>query len=198
MRRFTVLAFIPVSCHHPLHTVLSTTRRHMIHAPSSESHPPRLGCCFLLLVVLLCFVYFFCIFYFICISVVFCCGLLSPCALLVRSRCRDFCKWICVGTTLLYSPNSNFDSASFASSSFCLMLLVPSGGSHRFSLICTIFAFTTALCGPLRGLGYSFDPFSTLYNYFYIVLVCFWSIVREPTPFFVFRITHSIFLLDQE
>jgi hypothetical protein len=99
---------------------------------------------------------------------------------------RNFCKRICVGTTLLYSHNSNFDSAYFASSSFCLMLLVPSGGSCRFSLICTIFAFTTALCGPLRGLGYSVDPFPTLYNYLYIVLVCFWSIVREPTPFFRF------------
>ena len=170
----------------------------MIHVPSSESRPLCLGCCFFLLVVLLCFVYFFCIFDFICISIVFVCGLLSLCALLVRSRCRDFCNRICVGTSLLYSHNLDFDNASFASFSFWLMLLVPSGGSHKFSLICAIFTSTIALCSPLRGPSHSFDPFSTLYNYFYTVLVCFWSIIGEPTPFFIFRITHYIFLLDQE
>jgi hypothetical protein len=43
----------------------------------------------------------------------------------------------------------------------------------RFASICAHVAFVTALCNSLRGPGHLFDPFSTICNYFSIILVCF-------------------------
>jgi hypothetical protein len=59
--------------------------------------------------------------------------------------------------------------------------MVLSGGSNRFALIYAPFA--TTLCGPLRGPGHLFDLFFTLCNYFSTILVCFGSVVGEPTLF---------------
>jgi hypothetical protein len=57
--------------------------------------------------------------------------------------------------------------------------------SDRFTLICTHFAYVSALWGPLRGPSHLFDPFLILCIYFYIVLVCVWSTVGESTSFSV-------------
>jgi hypothetical protein len=83
-------------------------------------------------------------------------------------------------TTVLFT---DFSSAFIASVSFWWLLLVTSGGSDRFALICAPIASETALRGPLRGPGRLFVPFSTFYNYLCIALICFGSIVGEPTPF---------------
>jgi hypothetical protein len=83
-------------------------------------------------------------------------------------------------TTVLFT---NFSIAFIALTSFRWLLLVTSGGSNMFALICAPFASETALRGPLRGLGHLFAPFPTFCNYFRIALACFGSIVGEPTPF---------------
>ena len=83
-------------------------------------------------------------------------------------------------TTILFL---DFSNAFIALASFLWLLLVTSGGSDRFTLICAPFASETALRDPLRRPGHLFVPFPTFCNYFSIALVCFGSIVREPTPF---------------
>jgi hypothetical protein len=83
-------------------------------------------------------------------------------------------------TTVLFT---DFSSAFIASASFRWLLLVTSGGSNRFALICAPFASETTLRDPLRGRGHLFVPFPTFCNYFRTALVCFGSIIGEPTPF---------------
>ena len=78
---------------------------------------------------------------------------------------------------------TDFSSTFIASASFRWLLLVTSGDSYRFALICVPFAYETALCNPLRGLGHLFFLFPTFCNYFRTTLVCFGSIIGEPTPF---------------
>jgi len=80
-------------------------------------------------------------------------------------------------------PDLDFNNAFTASASF-RWLLFPSEGTDRLVLIRTSLPFVTALCGPLRGPGHLFDIFLAICIYFSTVLVCFWSIVREPTLFF--------------
>jgi hypothetical protein len=83
-------------------------------------------------------------------------------------------------TTVMFM---DFCSAFITSVSFWWLLLVTSGGSDRFALICAPFASETALCGPLRGPCHLFVSFPMFYNYFCTALVCFGSIVGESTPF---------------
>jgi hypothetical protein len=87
-------------------------------------------------------------------------------------------------TTVLFT---DFSSAFIALVSFWWLLLVISGGSDRFALICAPFAFETAFCSPLRGSGHLFVSFPTFCNYLCTALVCFRSIVRETTPFSFLR-----------
>jgi hypothetical protein len=94
---------------------------------------------------------------------------------------------------------SDYDSAFLTLASFTWLLFVLSGSSDRFTLICVTFAYEIAFYGSLRGPGHSFNPFSTIYNYFYTVLVCFESIVDEPTTFLVLGSPLSLpFILDKE
>ena len=76
-------------------------------------------------------------------------------------------------------PSTDYYSAFLASITFRWLLLVPSGG---LDLVWTLFAFVTALSGPLRGPGHLYDQFSTLCIYCCAVLVCFGFVVGEPTP----------------
>jgi hypothetical protein len=78
---------------------------------------------------------------------------------------------------------SDFRSAFMASAFFWQLFLITSGGTNRFALIYASFASKIALCGPLIGPGHLLVLFSTFCNYFHIVLVCFGSIVGEPTLF---------------
>jgi hypothetical protein len=71
---------------------------------------------------------------------------------------------------------------------------LPCGGTDGLALLCTPLAFLTVLCGLLRESGHLFDLFFTFYNYFSIVLVYCW----ETYPFFICRIVHFFFLLDQK
>ena len=89
-------------------------------------------------------------------------------------------------TTVLFT---DFSNAFIALASFWWLILVTSGGLDRFALICAPFASETALRGPLRGSGHLFVPFPTFCNYFRIVLICFGSIVGEPTPFSFFGLS---------
>jgi hypothetical protein len=90
-------------------------------------------------------------------------------------------------------PNSDFNSASTTSASFRWLLLFPSGDSDRFALICAHFASVTALSDLLREPSHLFDPFPIICNYFINVLVCFGSIVGEPTPFLFIRLSTPFF-----
>jgi hypothetical protein len=93
-------------------------------------------------------------------------------------------------------PTLDFDNAYLASASFRWLLLVLSGGSDRFTLVCAIFATITSLCGSLRGPCHLFDKFLIFSNYFYTTLVYFESVVGEPALFSFLRSlgTHSFFL----
>jgi hypothetical protein len=77
----------------------------------------------------------------------------------------------------------DYNNAFLNSASFRWLLLVPCGGSDRFTFICAHFAFVTALCSHLRGLSHLFDQFLTICSYFCTVLVYCGSVVEEPTPF---------------
>jgi hypothetical protein len=85
----------------------------------------------------------------------------------------------------------DYDNAFSTSASFRWLLLVPSGGSDMFALICAHFASVTFLCCPLRGSDYLFDQFFTICNYFCIVLIYIVSIVSSPH----FRFYDHLFLL---
>jgi hypothetical protein len=52
-----------------------------------------------------------------------------------------------------------------------------------FALICTFFAFITALYGPLRGLDHLFDQFPNISLYFYTVVFLYRIIIGVPIPF---------------
>lgn len=81
------------------------------------------------------------------------------------------------------APDADSNSASTASTFFRWLSLFPSTGLDMFTLIYAFLASIIALCGLLRGPGHLFNLFSTLYDYFSTDLVCFWSIVKEPTLF---------------
>jgi hypothetical protein len=68
----------------------------------------------------------------------------------------------------LFSLVSTLDyvSAYSVSASLWRLLLVPSGCSNMFVLICVSFASVTTLCGSLRGPCLFLDPFPTLCLYF--------------------------------
>jgi hypothetical protein len=94
---------------------------------------------------------------------------------------------------------SDYDSAYSASASFRWLLLVPSGGSNMFVLICALFTSVTVLCGPLRKPCHLFNQFPICFNYFRTILVYTVSIVWKFTPFsFLGLPTHSSFRIRSE
>jgi hypothetical protein len=93
---------------------------------------------------------------------------------------RKYKKEKCGGTKIEERGNK------VSSTSFRWLLMFTSGDSDRFTLICTHFAYITALWGPLRGPCHLFDPFFILCIYFYTILFCVGSTIEESTFFFRF------------
>jgi len=86
-------------------------------------------------------------------------------------------------------PSSDYDNAFSASASFWSLLLIPSGGLDRFSLLYAHFASITTLCNSLRGLSYLFDHFLTFCSYFRTVVICFAFVVGKSTTFSFLRLS---------
>jgi hypothetical protein len=93
--------------------------------------------------------------------------------------------------------DSDLNSAFTVSTSFG-WLLFSSDSTDKLILIYTSLAYVTTLCCSLRRPGHLFDSFLNICNYFTIVLVCFGSIVGEPTHFSCIGLSTSSFWIRRE
>ena len=185
---------LPYSSHHAPTCgshVLACASHVLSHSPRSSSanlillNPllqPLLSGLFSCLLFLFFIKYYFpCIVIFLvfCSSCCYCLLLVFVSCSLLGLRCFDHfletsvIRFVVV-SLFLAVPISYYDNAFSASISLRWLSLVLYGSSDKLALICSLFAFVTALCGPSREPSHLFVLFLILCNYFWAVLVYFY------------------------